>query len=292
MTVYFCKEFIRDLAEQPDPHFAGKVMAKVCNANGEFEPDTDDHRYKGIDGAFIRYVSQRPNYYRAIYVRRGGDIYWYRAGRHSVEDRLQAPAEPLAGLAMGGTPDGVDMAQDHRHPRYTKSLRPRFLREVISARSLIPHRNLILISPQLTATTISPTGAVGRLADRAREFGCHVTVITRPPHDRDLTAYRWFASRGVDLKFHDRLNARLYYFEVDEAQLDPELGHVRSVAIVGSAELTETGLNQQLAEGQLANEELCYEIAEDDVEGAMEFCLELTDATVDFDNYAAKRMRG
>jgi hypothetical protein len=289
VTVFFTKEFIRDLAEHPDPNFAGKVMAKVANADGLFEPAVDDHRYKGIEGAFIRYISQRPHYYRAIYIRRGADVYWYRAGRHSVEDRLQAPAEPLGGVAIGPAPDGLDLLQAHRHPRYTKSTRPRYLREVIAARSLIPHRNLILVSPRLTATIIAPTGAVGRLTDRAQEFGASVTVITRPPHDRDLNAHRWLASRGVDLKFHDRLSARLYYFEVDEEQLDPELKNVRSIAIVGSAELTERGLNQQLPEGQEADEELCYEVEEEDVEGAMEFCLELTDGTVDFGTYIAMR---
>lgn len=289
MAIYFCKEFIRDLAEHPDPNFAGKVMAKVCNAVGEFEPAMDDHRYKGIDGGFIRYISQRPSYYRAIYVRRGEDIFWYRAGRHQVEDRLQPPREPIVGLPIGATPEGVDAAENHRNPRYTKSMRPRFLREVLSSRSLIPHKSLILVSPKLTANVISPAGVIGRLTDRVQELGGLVTVITRPPKDSDIGAYRWFASRGVDLRFHDRLNARLYYFEVNDQQLDRELSHIRTMAIVGSAELTERGLNYQIADGSAADEELCYEIGEDDIDGAMEFCLDLADTTVDFSTYVAQR---
>lgn len=287
MAIYFCKEFIRDLAEQPDPHFAARVMAKVSNAEGDFEPAQDDHRYKGIGGAFIRYISRQPHYYRAIYIRRGADVYWYRAGRHNIEDRLQPPGEPLSGIQLGLTPEGTDAAAAHRHPRYTKSMRPRFLREVIYSRSLVPHRNLILVSPRLTTSLIAPTGAIGRLTDRAQQSGCSVTVITRPPIPREVEGFRWFASRGVDLMFHERLNARLYYFEVNEDQLDRELSHIRTIAIIGSAELTEAGLNAQLPEGKTADEELCYEIAEDDVEGAIEFCLELTDETVDFRTYVA-----
>lgn len=289
MGLYFCKEFIRDLAEHSEPNFAAKVMAKVCNSQGEFEIARDDHEYKGIPGGYIRYISQRPNYYRAIYIRRGDDIFWYRAGRHEVEDRLAAPAEPLQGVPVGATPDGTDLMEGHRHPRYTKSLRPRFLREVIAARSLIPHRQLILVSPRLTASTIGPLGPVGRLTDRAMELGGKVTVITRPPRDTEIGAYRWFASRGIDLLFHDKLNARLYYFEVDTDQLDSEMSKVRSIAVVGSAELTERGLNQQLPEGEAPDEELCYEIAEEDIEGAMEFCLELTDGTIDLAGYLMQR---
>lgn len=289
MALYLCKEFIRDLAQHPEANFAAKVMAKICNAQGEFEVAKDDHEYKGIQGGFIRYISQRPNYYRAIYIRRGGDIYWYRAGRHEVEDRLQPPPEPLGGTKLAPAPEGVDAMEAHRNPRYMKSLRPRFLHEVIAARSLIPHSQLILVSPRLTGTMIGPLGPVGKLVARAKEFGAQVTVITRPPRDREITHYRWFVSRGVDLLFHEKLNARLYYFEVDEKQLDPELAHIRSIAVVGSAELTELGLNQNLSDREVAQEELCYEIADDDIEGAMEFCLDLTSDAIDFTGYVARR---
>jgi len=289
MPVFFCKEFIRDLAQHAEPNFAGKVMAKVCNAAGEFEFARDDHRYKGIEGGYIRYISQRPDYYRAIYIRRGDDIYWYRAGRHEVEDRLASPAEPIAGMAIETAPDGVDAMEDHRHPRYTMSVRPRHLREVLAARSLIPHRQLILVSPRLTATTVGPLGLTGKLIDRNIEFGGQVTVITRPPRDADISTYRWLESRGVDLLLHERLNARLYYFEVDVENLDREMTEVRSIAVVGSAELTEHGLNNQLPSGEEPDEELNYEIADDDMDGAMEFCLELIGRSVNLGTYILQR---
>lgn len=267
-------------------------MAKVCDSEGGFEPAKEDHRFKGIEGGFIRYVSQRPNYYRAIYIRRGEDVYWYRAGRHQVEDRLEAPVELVVSGEIGGTPAGVDIMEKHRHPRYTKSARPRFLREVIASRTLIPHKHLVLVSPCLTKTMIAPTGPIGLLTDRMQQFGGYVTVITRPPRDSDIDAYRWFSSRGVELRLHSNLNARLYYFEVDDKQLDRELSHIKSMAIIGSAELTESSFNFPAPGGmaeKIVSEELCYEIAEDDIEGAMEFCLELTDATVDFDTFIAQR---
>ncbi len=88
---------------------------------------------------------------------------------------------------------------------------------------------------------------------------------------------------------HESLNARLYYFDVDVENLDPEMTGVRSIAVVGSAELTEQGLNNQLRVGETADEELNYEIAEDDMDGAMEFCLELTGRSVDLGTYILQR---
>ena len=64
MAVYFCREFLRDLMEHNDAHFAARVLSKVIGSGGEFEADADDHRYKGIDGAWIRYVSRQTTAYR------------------------------------------------------------------------------------------------------------------------------------------------------------------------------------------------------------------------------------
>ncbi len=270
-------------------------MAKVCTSDGEFEPAKEDHRYKGIEGAFIRYISQRPNYYRAIYIRRGDDVYWYRAGRHNVEDRLEAPSDLSSAASVGQTPSGVDAMEQFRHPRYMKSTSPRYLREVLSARTLIPHKQMILVSPSLTKTLISPVGLIGLLISRVQQFGGYVTIITRPPRSSDIDAYRSFASRGIELHFHEQLNSRLYYFEVDAKQLDSEMSHVKSIGIVGSSELTEKSLNivpsragEEYCLPDSVSEELCYEISEDDLEGAMEYCLDLASSTIDFETYIAQ----
>ena len=67
------------------------------------------------------------------------------------------------------------------------------------------------------------------------------------------------------------------------------MSYIRSMAVVGSAELTERGLNYQLPDGETADEELSYEIAEGDVDGAVEFCLELTGESVDLTTHAQRR---
>lgn len=283
MTIYLCREFIKDLVEHGDAHFASRVLSKIISDEGQFEPDADDHRYNGIEGCWIRYVSRQTTAYRAIFVRRGADIYWYRAGNHSVENRLNAPGALAEAIAIRGAPDGLDALVSHKHPRYLKSLEKRLLKEVLASRVLIPHRNVTLITPRFSAPLFSPVGLIGRLINSVLELGGSVTVITKPPSDRELASYRWLIQRGVDLLIHDRLNVRLLVFEIDEAQLDDELKHVKSIGIVGSSELTEAGIGEGMA-GDL-KEELCYEINSEDLEGASEFLLKLADGAIGLETH-------
>ena len=93
MALFFCLEFIEDLKNIQDPKFARRTLRKLIDNRGNFRADGDDHRYHGIEGAWIRYVSMGGPGYRAIYIRRKSDIYLYRAGAHSIEDRLKPPGE-------------------------------------------------------------------------------------------------------------------------------------------------------------------------------------------------------
>ncbi|WGD54164.1 hypothetical protein QA641_09860 [Bradyrhizobium sp. CB1650] len=285
MAIYFCPEFLRDLAEHGDANFAARVLSKVTGANGSFEPDADDHRYQGVDGAWIRYISRQQTAYRAIFIRRGDDIFWFRAGGHSIEERLKVPNELNVAAQVGGAPDGLDLLRDHRNHRYVKSTHPRFLKEVLSSRILIPHKTVMLASPKLSTQLVSPVGLIGRLIDATVEMDGRITLVTRPPGAREHDQYLWIASR-VDLLIHEKINARLFHFEVDKSKLDRELQHVRDIAIIGSSELTEKGLSLQ---GSDPDEELCYEISEDDLDGSMEFFLRLSDEAVDLQTYIARR---
>jgi hypothetical protein len=283
MATFLCREFVRDLIEHADSRFASRVLAKIVNISGEFEADADDHRYRGIENGWIRYVSTQRTAYRAIFLRRGSDIYWYRAGSHSIEDGLRTPDELVAAAAFGETPAGLDALASHRHPRYLKTTEPRLLREVLASRVLIPHRNVALVTPRFSGTLFSPVGLIGRLIASVLESNGTVTVITKPPSERDLSQYRWLAGRGVDLLVHQRVNARLLLFEIDRDRLDWEMAHVDSVAIVGSSELTEAGIGD--ASPDERNEELCYEVTADDLDGSLEFLLKLADEALSLEDH-------
>lgn len=289
MTIYFCPEFIRDLLSHADVNFARRVLNKVVTNTGQFAPDADDHQYEGLDDFWIRYVSRGNTAYRAIFIRRGSDVYWYRAGEHSVENGLRAPAKLIGAVEIGDTPITADVLGEQARSRYLKSSHPRLLRELIGARRLIPHKMLTLVSPHLSTNLVAPTGEVGRLIDSVIEFGGSVSIITRPPGQRDFGQYQWLAARGADLLIHETVNARLFCFEVDQDQVSNAMGNPRSLAVVGSAEVTEAGLN--IGNADPCDEELCYEINEDDLHGSNEFIFHLVDKAVPFDVYREKADR-
>ncbi len=278
MASYICVEFIRDLIEQGDAHFAARVLSKILSAAGEFEHDADDHRYNGIENCWIRYVSRQNTAYRAIFIKRGADVYWYRAGVHSVEDRLKAPSELSSAVKVESELTGVDMLVSHKHPRYLKSQESRLIREVLASRILIPHKAITLVTPRLSANLFGPLGLVGRLIDSVLSGGGSVTVLTKPPLERELSAYRWLVSRGVDLLLHSSLNTRLLVFEVDRERLDSEMTHIQSIGIVGSSELTEEGIG--VASPDSVKDELCYVIESDDLDGSLDYLLTLVDKSV------------
>lgn len=286
MTTYFCPEFIRDLLSHADVNFARRVLSKIVTNEGQFAADADDHQYEGLDNFWIRYVSRGNTAYRAIFIRQGRDIYWYRAGEHNVEDRLRAPGDLIGAVEIGDAPVNADVLGEYTRSRYLKSSHPRLLRELIGARRLIPHKMLTMVSPRLSTSLIAPTGAIGRLIDSVFEFGGAVSIITRPPSHRDFGQYQWLAARGTDLLIHETVNARLFCFEVDQEQVSKANGNPRSLAVVGSAEATETGLN--IAGANPCDEELCYEINEDDLQGSTEFIFHLLDKAVPFDVYRAQ----
>lgn len=287
MTVYICPEFLYDLRRHGDPNFAARVLAKAFDARGEFGPDGDDHRYKGIEDGWIRYVSASATAYRAIFLRKGEDIYWYRAGGHSVEDNLKAPKTLDDAIAVSSPPPTSDLDAQYSNARYSKSTHPKFLHQFFAARRLIAHRNITLVTPRIDTTLFAPHRLIGQLIEATREANGTFTLITKPPIAKELNQFRWIASRGVELLLHETVNARLYYFEVDAEKLDAELKHIKSTAIIGSAELTAAGLNQPA--GERASEELSYEILKDDLDGALEFCLHLSDAAPDITTYFAAK---
>ncbi len=91
MPVHLTREFLNDLRVAQNTRFVREVLNHTVAHDGSFRPHRDDHRYDGIKDAWIRYVSRGTTAYRVIFIRKGPDIFLYRAGNHAVEDNLKAP---------------------------------------------------------------------------------------------------------------------------------------------------------------------------------------------------------
>lgn len=258
MTIEFLPAFISDLQQQADANFGRRVFAKLFDGNGRFRIDVNDHRYNGIENAWIRYVSQGSTAYRVIYLREGDRVLLYRAGPHSIEDNLSQPPSviPAAYALESDLPFTSEPNEEESLGRFISSLRTPHLSQMVLSRRLIPHKEVVLVSPFISQSLLIRTAKLGRLLDNLVEDGTKVSLITLPPKADDLSFFSDLEARGIELLFHPRLHAKLYVFCVDHARVS----HGRNyddLIIVGSANLTERGFG---ATRDVGNEELCYEI--------------------------------
>lgn len=283
MGLFVCDTFLADLRNHGDNGFAKRALSKILAGNGSFRLVDDDHRYDGIDDAWIRVISRGNTAWRAIYIRRGDDVFLYRAGEHSIEDNLSAPSVSLEfrpvqsatqeAQAPARTWQASLPASDQLDNRFLQNERGRLLRSFMLGRRLIPHKEVILVSPVLSFPALSSTHRFGMVLDDLMAEGSTVTLVTRPPATKDdLQPFVDLEARGIKLAFHERLHAKLYLFEVAENAAALSGGQVvPNVAMLGSANLTEEGMG--FVDPSL--EELCYELPDAAFDHALEFVLQL-----------------
>jgi len=290
MPVFLLPNFIADLQEHDDAHFARRVLQKTIRPDGSFRPDSDDHPYLGIKDAWIRYVSRRRTAYRVIFLRYGENIYLFRAGEHSVEDRLAGPSVAAVEAALPVTEGGPEVAaavvtmpaRDRGLPlsppinRFKRNIpHPQINREIFSRR-ILPHKDIWLVSPFVNEELFAPTAQFGRLLLDQVEDGARVALITAPPKDKKIEWMEKLAARNVDIFVYPRLHTKLYCFVFDEnRRYEPGLrggDRYSSLILIGSSNLTSAGM---ALGGQRCNEELCYAVPEEELGFVEEYVAEL-----------------
>jgi hypothetical protein len=286
MPVFICREFLHDLINGQG-EFPKRALEKTLGTTGKFVSDTNDHRYDGIEDAWIRYITRGNTAWRAIYIKKGENIYWYRAGVHSVEDRLPAPRNLTEDVVQHTELLNIQDHSINQNSKYLQTKRPRLLTTALSERCLLPHKEITLVSPDISHDLMHPSQLLGRLIQSAFSFGGRVTLITKPAANR-VDQYNIFVSSyGIDLLFHDELNAKLYMFDVDKDNLTKEQKDAQNIAIIGSADLTNKRLNLNWPHS--TDEELCYEISKDDMDDAYSYVLEISSQSYNLNALKAKQ---
>lgn len=290
MPLFLLPDFIADLQEHDDAHFARRVLQKTIRPDGGFRPDSNDHPYKGIEDAWIRYVSRQRTAYRVIFLRKGENIYLFRAGEHSVEGNLTDPADGAIEAALpvnngGSAVAGALTAAPTRERaaaapppvnRFKRNLpHPQIHREIFSRRNL-PHKDIWLVAPYVNGELFAPTKPFGKLLLDQVEDGASVALITAPPRDKNIEWMEKLAERKVGIFVYPRLHSKLYCFVFDENRRY-ELGlregeRYSSLILIGSSNLTSMGM---ALGDQRWNEELCYSIPENEISFVEEYVVEL-----------------
>lgn len=276
------RQFVVDLVASGDAQLSNRVLKKIFTDGGEFRPDRDDHPYKGIDDAWIRVVSRGNTAYRVIYLRERDNITLYRAGPHSVEDNLAAPARiegfpvvssevlDAALRPLGGGAASQELAKTRQSneqaqaSRFMKNHESRRLFEQITGRRLLPHKEVILISPYVSLDLLRSTQIFGQMLDEWIREGCSVTLITKPPTAAEMPEYGKLEGRGFSVLYVQRLHAKAYVFRIDKDKLSAYQKDATDLALLGSANLTNSGFNPDGIRTKDPQLELSYQISNED----------------------------
>jgi hypothetical protein len=258
MKTKIAPEFLEDLKNALSSSFVQRVLDHVINKNGDFIEDREDHRYHGIQDAWIRYASRGKSAYRVIYIRQKESVVLYRCGLHSVEDNVVAPKLVDRAIEI----ETFEIRQQQRAPYDSGALvstgRPTLLRNFILQLTHLRHKEVVIISPYLNIEIFGKFHAFGRFLDRAIEEETVVSLITRPcgTHEQ-LRDFEDLEVRGINVFFHETIHAKVYLFDVDLASMSIQDESINRTALVGSANLTESGFGFK---GEYCNEELCYRL--------------------------------
>lgn len=295
MNLYLTPQFLQDLRDAEDAKFLRRVLDQIIDKSNSFKRDQNDHRYHGIEDAWIRYISGGRTAYRLIYIQRNDDVFLYRAGAHSIEDRLSAPRS-LDGLPVrdvmsiernstltGGAQGGAQISGD-----LLKTSQPMMLSKVILGLTFVGHREIFLVSPYLSQGLLDRQAPFGRFLDKAIEERAAIVLITKPSEKFDWMFYEALESRGIMVHFHAKLHTKLFVFDIDETTLSAYNRDVTRTAILGSANLTDMGFSLG---GEGGNEELCYRLPSAQFYEAREHAYWLMNQSVDFVTYRNRATR-
>ena len=309
MPVFLLPQFIVDLQKHKGANFAKRVLQKTIRRDGGFLDSSNDHRYNdnGIKHAWIRYVSGKRTAYRVIYFRKGENVYLYRAGEHSVEDQLTAPAARTKNSALQVNESKLNFATVGRAVSTQESSAanlapvsrfkyndptPQIYRAIFSRRNL-PHKDIWIVAPFVDRDLFVPTAHFGKLLLDQVEDGANVVLITAAPKDKNIKWMENLNERNVEIFVHPRLHSKLYCFVFDEnrryVQGMPDRIHDSSLILVGSANLTAAGMAIGI---QHYNEELCYAVSEKEIGFVESYVLKLMENGYDMPEVRKYLARG
>ncbi|QQP99555.1 hypothetical protein [Lysobacter enzymogenes] len=240
-SVLLHRQFVNDLLGNGDAHFAKKIFGHVYAEAEGIANNKDDHRYHGIDNAWIRYASRGRTAYRIIYVVRSGRLIFYRCGQHSVEDSVVDPrleSDDLVELEVI-----EDEVENMTKPLSILSTnRQPYIYSALLGRRLIPNKSVYLVSPFIDPTILARGHRLGQTLDSIRGDGSEVIVITCADQVAQFgNLHKDLAARGIELVFLPKLHSKIYLFLTDT-----DRQHITaatpSLGIIGSSNLTAMGI--------------------------------------------------
>lgn len=283
MKVYITPEFIKDIRESADLRFIRQVFNHTLNTDGTFKQDADDHRYNSIKDAWIRYISKGNSAYRVLYLRQGDVIYLYRAGQHSIEERVGVPNNLQLSIPVCQKDiQEISQTQFIDNGIFVKTDEPVFINKIFKSMYHVGHKEIIIMSPFIDLSILDRHHHFGSFLDKAIEEDTLVAIITRPPNENEQKVYKDLEERNIFVYFCAGLHSKLYIFDVNPTKVSQYNRDIKRTVIIGSSNLTKRGIG---FDDEATNYELCYRLSVDKYGEAYNYAKKIIMKSADYKDY-------
>ncbi len=270
MKVFFTKRFLQDLKKIKDIKIYHALFSKLFQEDGNFVKHRDDHRFKNIDDGWIRRLTAGKTAYRLIYIFKGDNIFLFRIGNHDVEDNLVFDANLESSIPVSDdfltttTKSNFEKIQNYSYidasyllyTKYEKKYSNEFLSIYQGS-----YKRIVLVSPFISDAMLTQQHQFGRFLEKQISFeDTEVEIITAMVKDsKRLSFFKFLESKDIKFYFHNNLHAKLFYFELDIEKTGNFKKIPDSTFIMGSANLTNEGLDLD-RKGHGSNNEIGFKL--------------------------------
>jgi hypothetical protein len=253
---------MNDISSSKDNVLVRRAFLSIISELQGTSNQSNDHRYKGIANAWIRYISGGKTAYRLIYIKNGPDIIFYRCGVHDIEENLTAPNLVPTELAEFGQINNNVEEMTQPKTFLTNHVGNKLTLTALLGRRLIPNKQAWIVSPFVSPQHLQRTSGLGQLLDTLVDSGTQVFFITSQTKVREyLNICRDLESREVEVCFVESLHAKIYLFLTDHDHWH-ETSNVPSLGIIGSSNLTRSGIANDFDKG---NREVNFTVPTDSI---------------------------
>lgn len=261
------QDFVSDLLSHGDASFAKRIIKHLLEESIGTVNISNDHRYRDIPNAWIRYVSRGRTAYRIIYIRDSEGIMFYRCGSHSVEDRLEPPmSSSESGNELVLEFDNKDIESMTKPLSIVTNHKVPLIYSALMGRKLIPNKAVYLVSPFIDPDVVARGNRLGQVLDSIQRGGTEIIVITAAEKVGVYeTLWKDLKNRNIELVFLPKLHSKVYLF-VTDTSVAHETSKVPSLGIIGSSNLTKPGIATEPTKGNMESNYTVHESSIDQLE--------------------------
>ena len=264
--------FIEDIKKINEPLILKNIFNKLLDNNNNYIKDKDDHKIKGTKNTWIRKISGKKNAFRLFYISKNEKIYLWRIGTKKIEDNIienynfenSFPITNSTNVIENKTFNQTNY--DYYLGKILYSKNDFSYSREIGSLFLASLNEISLVSPFLSEEIFGLSNPFGRfLIKQIQEQNTLVRLLTLPP--KTEKKYRFFQKlerNAIFCHFKKDLHAKLYIFNLNREKSRSEYKNKSDVTIIGSANLSNQGINFEKMNNSNVNDEIGFKLSQYD----------------------------